>query len=176
MWQVKCRGTTAATIFFLIYVFSGWHWWLLLFPFLTFAVNTIWNRSSLANNRRFGLNLKKNIPWEILLDILYTLAVSLLISFFIFFFPPSAQVPDNDEQFVPDYQAESCKYRVTHRLNLSLFPPLILSLGLVSSSSVCSWFCVRAFSAYNQEVTVFVWLWPQNSSVIWTVLGKTGWA
>ena len=88
MWQVKCRGTTAANIFFLIYVFSGWHWWLLLFPFLTFAVNTIWNRSSLANNRRFGLNLKKNIPWEILLDILYTLAVSLLISFFIFFFSP----------------------------------------------------------------------------------------
>lgn len=88
MWQVKCRGTTAATVFFLIYVFSGWHWWLLLFPFLTFAVNTIWNRSSLANNRRFGLNLKKNLPWEILLDILYTLAVSLLISFFIFFFFP----------------------------------------------------------------------------------------
>ena len=86
MWRVKCRGTTTATVLFLIYVFAGWHWSLLLFPFPNFGVNTIWNRSSLANNRRFGLNLKKNLPWEILLDILYALAVSLLIFFFFFHF------------------------------------------------------------------------------------------
>ena len=152
MWRVKCRGTTTATVLFLIYVFAGWHWSLLLFPFPNFGVNTIWNRSSLANNRRFGLNLKKNLPWEILLDILYALAVSLLIFFFFFSFFPSAQVPDNDEQFVPDYQAESCKYSMTYLLDLSLFPPLILSVCLVSSSSVCSWY----FSAYSHEVTVFV--------------------
>lgn len=34
--------------------------------------------------------------------------------FFVFVFLSSAQVPDNDEQFVPDYQAESCKYSMNH--------------------------------------------------------------
>jgi len=43
--------------------------------------------------------------------------------FFVFVFLSSAQVPDNDEQFVPDYQAESCKYRMNHRFlkNMSLY-------------------------------------------------------
>lgn len=38
-------------------------------------------------------------------------------------FPPlsSAQVPDNDEQFVPDYQAESCKYSMAYHLALNIY-------------------------------------------------------
>lgn len=61
----------------------------------------------------------------------YALAVPLLI-FKIFLFSSSAQVPDNDEQSVPDYQAESGKYSLSH---FSRFPSLS-SLSFI----LLSWF------------------------------------
>ena len=68
MWQVKFTGITTATILFMTYVFSAWHWWWLLFLLPNIAVNAILNRSSSANNHRFGLSLKsssmRDLTWH----------------------------------------------------------------------------------------------------------------
>lgn len=61
-----------------------------------------------------------------------------LIPFLSVFFLSSAQVPDNDEQFVPDYQAESCKYCVTrHYFFVFLFKQPVFSVySCVASSPI----------------------------------------
>lgn len=61
---------------------------------------------------------------------------------FVFF--SSAQVPDNDEQFVPDYQAESCKYTTNHhflKVNIFVYPCLHLCYLFCHPWSCDSSFC-----------------------------------
>lgn len=115
---------------FLTYMFSSWHQCSLQFPLPSRVVNTILNTSSLANNNTFCVSLKvsdmEDLTWHSLC------LGSFSLNFFFNFFFPSAQVPDNDEQFVPDYQAESCKYSLTHLLIFSLpsFLPSFFLFGL----------------------------------------------
>lgn len=85
-WQLKFRGTTTSTILFLTYVFSGWHWWWLLFLLPNIAVNAILNMSSLANNHRFGLSLKSSSMRDLTWHSLCLGSFSLNFVFFFFFF------------------------------------------------------------------------------------------
>lgn len=152
-------------------MFSSWHQWLLLFSLPSTAVNTILNRSSLANNHRFDRSRKrsslKDLTWHSLC------LGSFSLNFFFNFFFSSAQVPDNDEQFVPDYQAESCKYSMTHLLNFSVFlVSFSHSFSLVGFYFPCLFLhYVGTFLAYSHEVIIFVKLWHQQGPcMIWAEL------
>lgn len=111
IWQVKVRGITPATTLFLKHS---------CFPVPSMDLFVSVPRLSRLFYRGgywqiiTGLSsLKIGLTCHIWLDIPHALAVPLLI-FKIFLFSSSAQVPDNDEQSVPDYQAESGKYSMPH--------------------------------------------------------------
>ena len=58
--------------------------------------------------------------------------------FFVFVFLSSAQVPDNDEQFVPDYQAESCKYSMNHHFLKNMYLYIYIWVFIFIYCVICS--------------------------------------